>query len=205
MEYTTSIDVGVKQQWRRWPNPLGKTGVAKWLLPEEKDLIKVVEFSNRNHSSPETSENNQEIFLLQDGILYTKTSVDENEGLEGLSTLTLGEPLNSSESKFIDICKYHSIENKIILINDSGEVFAVDRISGEVLQNIHFKHDNRVDPQIFKNKFTHCSSGDDHIVLVDDNGKAWSTGKGPQTGHISEHLKISIHDSTNNYFLQPAI
>ena len=52
MEYTTSIDVGVKQQWRRWPSPLGKTGVAKWLLPEEKDLIKVVEFSNRNHSSP---------------------------------------------------------------------------------------------------------------------------------------------------------
>ena len=71
MEYTTSIDVGVKQQWRCWPSPLGKTGEAKWLLPEEKDLIKVIEFSNRNHSSPEVGENNQEIFLLQDGNLYT--------------------------------------------------------------------------------------------------------------------------------------
>ena len=199
MEYTTSIDVGVKQQWRCWPSPLGKTGEAKWLLPEEKDLIKVVEFSNRNHSSPEVGENNQEIFLLQDGNLYTKTSVDENEGLEGLSTLTLGEPLNSSESKFIDICKYHSIKNKIILIKDTGEVFAVDRNSREVLQNIHFKHNNRVERQISKNKFTYCSSGDDHIVLVDECGKAWSTGKGPQTGHISEHLKNSIHDSTNNH------
>ena len=196
MEYTTSIDVGVKQQWRSWPSPLGKNVEPKWVLPEGKDLCRVLHVRKDGDTSSETSEDSQEIFLSQDGMLYTKISSDEKDSLEGTSVLKLDEPLDSFETKFIDICTYHTFKNKIILITNSGKVFAVDGNNGKFLPNdIKYKDDFRLQKPLSHNEFTHCASGNDHIVLVDSNGKAWSTGKGPQTGQIAEHLKQNQSES----------
>ena len=200
MEYTTSIDVGVKQQWRSWPHPLGKNVEPEWVLPEGKDICRVLHVRKDGNSSSETNANNQEVFLSQDGTLYSKMSVHEKDDLEVPSVLKLEEPLDSFETKFIDICKYHAFENKIILITNSGKVFAVDANAGKILPNaIQFKDDFRLQRPLSLIEIAHCASGNEHIILVDSNGKAWSTGKGPQTGQIAEHLKHNQSDSTNTH------
>jgi hypothetical protein len=138
------------------------------------------------------------LLLCQDGILYTNA-----RGVNDYSELSLIIPntdVEYSNIKVVDICKSYLNQENVLLVTDSGKAFLVNSSDGIILLDaLKFKDANVLDTSNTYNDFVYCASGEHHVALIDSKGKAWSTGKGPQTGHIAENLKQNRVDpaSTN--------
>ena len=190
-------EVEVKQRWRCWPNALEKSYEPHWLFEQETEIIKAINISQTPDEGSGCDSSSQQIFLSKDGKIYKKISCEENKYIE---IPLLSSETNNSDKKFkaVDICN-SIINNNIILISNSGKVVLANADTGQLCEDtLKFKSTNPLESSS-PVEFVQCASGDHHLVLVDSNGKAWSSGKGPQTGHITEHLKYTTKESISNH------
>ena len=194
MEIKVATDTDVKNNWRSWPGPLGKQGEAKWLFEEGKDLVRTVHLGEAGNISE--GNDNKILLLCQDGIVYTNAS-----GVNDYRELSIIHPntdVEYSNIKVVDICKSYLNQENVLLVTDSGKALLVNSSNGNILLvALNFKDANILENSNTYNDFVYCASGEHHIVLIDSKGKAWSTGKGPQTGHIAENLKHNRVDASS--------
>ena len=190
-------EIEVKQRWRCWPNALGKSYEPHWLFEQETEIIKAINVFQKPDERSGCDLNSQQIFLSKDGKIYKKISCEENKYIE-IPLLSSETDHSDQNIKAVDICN-SMINDNIILISNSGKVVFANADNGQLCENtLKFKSTNPLEDSS-QVEFVQCTSGDHHIVLVDGNGKAWSSGKGPQTGHITEHLKYTTKESISNH------
>ena len=190
-------EIEVKQRWRCWPNALGKSYEPHWLFEQETEIIKAINVFQKPDERSGCDLNSQQIFLSKDGKIYKKISCEENKYIE-IPLLSSETDHSDQNIKAVDICN-SMINDNIILISNSGKVVFANADNGQLCENtLKLKSTNPLEDSS-QVEFVQCTSGDHHIVLVDSNGKAWSSGKGPQTGHITEHLKYTTKESISNH------
>ena len=190
-------EIEVKQRWRCWPNALGKSYEPHWLFEQETEIIKAINVFQKPDERSGCDLNSQQIFLSKDGKIYKKISCEENKYIE-IPLLSSETDHSDQNIKAVDICN-SMINDNIILISNSGKVVFANADNGQLCENtLKLKSTNPLEDSS-QVEFVQCTSGDHHIVLVDGNGKAWSSGKGPQTGHITEHLKYTTKESIANH------
>ena len=190
-------EIEVKQRWRCWPNALGKSYEPHWLFEQETEIIKAINVFQKPDERSGCDLNSQQIFLSKDGKIYKKISCEENKYIE-IPLLSSETDHSDQNIKAVDICN-SMINDNIILISNSGKVVFANADNGQLCENtLKLKSTNPLEDSS-QVEFVQCTSGDHHIVLVDGNGKAWSSGKGPQTGHITEHLKYTTKESISNH------
>ena len=192
----------VKQQWRIWPGPLGRSGKPLWALEPGTEALKVFTISNENKPAEEATHRkttaDSELILTQDGHLCQTHLMRPNDnianGLPNSYRLFRHQDTFPKSTKIVDVCQFPQIHNHFIVVTDYGQAFLVNVVKEEVVQTIsNFKVADPSDFPSLSVDFTSCASGQNHVVLVDKFGKAWSTGTGPQTGNIGENLRQSHH------------
>ena len=190
-------EIEVKQRWRCWPNAFEKSYEPHWLFEQEIEIIKAINIFQKPNERSGCDSSSQQIFLSKDGKIYKKISYEENKYIE-IPLLSSETDHSDKNFKAVDICN-SIINNNIILISNSGKVVLANADTGQLCEDtLKFKSTNPLESSS-PVEFVQCASGDHHLVLVDSNGKAWSSGKGPQTGHITEHLKYTTKESISNH------